>query len=106
VDLEMMLRAFCGEMGLGPAIPADRWRAAVWFCDPAGRPSGEELADRTFYKVAMVGTACAFSSSRSTARVCPRTKVKLRVHHRLLWNATASMSCSRRRDRFKERGEG
>ena len=76
-DLEVLLRRIIREeTGLTPVVPADKWRNGHLVLRP-GTPGVQEKSwpiETFFHKIVMLRNRLGSSSSRSTPRICRKTR--------------------------------
>ena len=112
VDLEMMFRRVIREeMGLGPAVPADKWRGGEMVLRP-GRPG---LQDKTwpietfFHKVVMLRNRLRVLEQQINGSALPEDeKVKLQGYITACYGTLTSFNIlfAEEEDRFKGAGGG
>jgi len=109
-DLEMMLRRVVREeMGLGPAIPADRWRGGDLVLRP-GKPGLQEKIwpiETFFHKVVMVRNRLRTLEQQVNASALPADeKVKLQGYITGCYGTLTSFNIlfAEEEDRFKGSG--
>jgi hypothetical protein len=110
VDLEMMLRRVLREeMGLGPAVPADRWRGGDLVLRP-GKPGLQEKVwpiETFFHKVVMLRNRLRVLEQQVNASgLPPDEKVKLQGYLTACYGTLTSFNIlfAEEDDRFKGSG--
>ena len=110
VDLEMMLRRVLREeMGLGPAVPADKWRGGEMVLRP-GRPGLQDKSwpiETFFHKVVMLRNRLRVLEQQINGTDVPADlKIKLQGYITACYGSLTSFNIlfAEEADRFKGSG--